>query len=159
MRNQDRLSQQAVVTVPVEMAEVEGSMGVDVDQVPARSLDHVGLDGPATVPCIAVRWQIAQKLHACTEQLEDRDNDRFRDLLDLQLLAELIAEEGWPDVRVACVEVFAGRAKHAWPPELTMPDSWRAGYRTLAEDTDFAVVDVADAAEAVRHLIARIDSA
>jgi len=38
------------------------------------------------VPCVAVRWQIAQKLHACTETFEVGENDRFRDLIDLPLL-------------------------------------------------------------------------
>jgi len=76
-----------VVTVQMEVAAVEGGMGSEVDHVPAKSLAHVGLAGPDTVPCISVRWQSAQKLHACTETLDDRDNDRFRDLLDLQLLA------------------------------------------------------------------------
>jgi hypothetical protein len=146
----------SVVTVPVEVAEVEGGMGVDVDQVPAQPLDYLGLDGPATVPCVAVRWQIAQKLHACTEQVEGRANDRFRDLVDLQLLADLI--DDWPALRKACIGVFEGRGLHAWPPVLTVPESWIDGYRTLADDMAFEVADVYEAAERVEALIARIDA-
>jgi hypothetical protein len=134
-------------------------MGDDIDHVPALSLSHVGLEGPATVACIAVRWQIAQKLHACTERPLDRINDRFRDLLDLQLLGGLVPEVGWPRVRKACVDVFAGRSKHAWPPNIEVPATWHAGYRALAEDIGFHVADVEEAAEAVRQLITRIHSA
>ena len=148
-----------VVTVPFEIARVEVGMGDDVDRVPGLSLAHVGIVGPATVACVAVRWQIAQKLHACTERPVDRVNDRFRDLLDLQLLGELVDNGGWHDVRVACVDVFAGRAKHPWPPAVTIPESWHAGYRTMAADIGFDITEVADAADAVQDLIARIDSA
>jgi hypothetical protein len=147
-----------VVTVPFEVARTEGGMGTDVDHVPALSLAYVGLDGPGTVACIAVRWQIAQKLHACTEQLADRENERFRDILDLQLLGDLVSDHGWSAVRSACVDVFNGRAKHAWPPTLTIPASWHAGYRSIAEDIGFAVADITAAAAAVRQLIERIDS-
>lgn len=147
----------SVITVKMEVAAVEGGMGDEIDHVPAKSLDHVGLTGPDTIPCVAVRWQIAQKLHACTETLQDRENDRFRDLLDLQLLRDLVADDEWVGVRAACVEVFEGRAKHEWPPDVTVYGSWDAGYRNLAEETRFSVRRVDDAANAVRQLIARID--
>ena len=42
-----------VVTIPVEVAEVEASMGSEVDHVPARSLSDLGIQGPESVPCIA----------------------------------------------------------------------------------------------------------
>jgi hypothetical protein len=148
-----------VVTVQMEVAAVEGGMGSEIDQVPAKPLDHIGLSGPATVPCVAIRWQIAQKLHACTEVLPDRENDRFRDLLDLQLLAGLVTDDGWLAVRSACVEVFAGRAKHSWPPDVTVYESWELGYRALAEETGFSVLDIAEAAEEVRQMVARIEGA
>lgn len=69
-----------MITVKMEAAAVEGGMGDEIEHVPAKSLDHVGLTGPDTIPCVAVRWQVAQKLHACTEVFDDRENDRFRDL-------------------------------------------------------------------------------
>jgi hypothetical protein len=147
----------SVITVKMEVAAVEGGMGDEMDHVPAKSLDHVGLTGPETVPCVAVRWQIAQKLHACTETFEHGENDRFRDLIDLQLLAGLVDDDEWPDVKAACIEVFEGRAKHAWPPILTVPPSWAEGYRALAEATAFSVIDVEDAAGAVRQMIEQID--
>ncbi len=148
-----------VITVQMEVAGVEGGMGGEIDLVPAKPLDHVGLTGPVVVPCVAVRWQIAQKLHACTEVLTDRQNDRFRDLLDLQLLAGLVGDNGWRTVHAACTEVFAGRAKQAWPPDITVYESWGPGYRALAVDTGFTIVDVTEAADRIRQLVARIDQA
>ncbi len=147
----------SVITVKMEAAAVEGRMGDEIDYLPAKSLDHVGLTGPDTVPCVAVRWQIAQKLHACTEVFDQGENDRFRGLVDLQLLAELVADEEWADVKAACLEVFDGRAKHPWPPEVAVYEPWEPGYRALAEETGFSVVDVGEAAVAVRRLIDRID--
>ncbi len=113
-----------VVSIPIEIAEAEATSGAEYDAVAAKPLDHVGLTGPATVPCMTVRWQIAQKLHACTETFEDGDNDRFRDLLDLQLLETLVDDDGWPAVRAACIDVFSERAAHPWPPPITIPDHW-----------------------------------
>jgi hypothetical protein len=147
----------SVITVKLEVADTESAMGDEIDHVPAKPLDHVGLAGPETVPCVAVRWQIAQKLHACTEVFNDRDNDRFRDLIDLQLLAALVEDHEWGSVKDACTEVFSGRGKHPWPPTVTVFETWAAGYRALAEETGLAVPDVADAAAAVTLLIERID--
>jgi hypothetical protein len=61
-----------VVTVPVEIAEVEASMGSEVDHVPTRPLSDLGIDTPGSVPCIAVRWQIAQKKHRRQHQRASR---------------------------------------------------------------------------------------
>jgi len=120
--------------------------------IPATRLDAVGLDGPELVLVLAERWQIAQKLHAVTERFADgRENPRFRDLLDLQLLEALS-----PDpvaVRDACERVFAVRAQQAWPPTLIVPPSWAAGYAALAAELDFDVTDVEQAASAVRAFI------
>jgi hypothetical protein len=136
------------------------SMGDEIDHVPAKSLDHVGLAGPDTVPCVAVRWQMAQKLHACTETFEQGgENDRFRDLLDLQLLADLVEDDEWAAVRAACIEVFESRAKQEWPPEVTLYESWGSGYEALAVETGFSITNVRDAADAVDHLIERIHQA
>lgn len=148
-----------MITVQLEIAAAEAGMGAELDQVLAKSLGHVGLAGPDTVPCVAVRWQIAQKLHACTEVPTVGQNDRFRDLIDLQLLAGLVDERRWADVRAACIAVFEGRAKHAWPRALAIPEHWHAGYRALTRETGLPVVEVEDAGEVVRQFVVRIDAA
>ena len=53
-------------TVQLEIAPVEGKSIEDVDNVEAIGIGNFGLDGPDEVPCLTVRYQIAQKLHACT---------------------------------------------------------------------------------------------
>ena len=55
--------------------------------MPAIPLGPFGLHGPEDVACVAVRYQIAQKLHACTEVFaRGRTNNRFRDLIDVLML-------------------------------------------------------------------------
>jgi hypothetical protein len=82
-------------TVQLEVAPAEGHAGQEIDRVPARPLDPVQIEGPERIACVSVRYQIAQKIHACTEIYTDgRENDRFRDLIDLQLLRDLIEDGG-----------------------------------------------------------------
>lgn len=147
-------------TVPVEMAPIEGGAGEDIERVPARALDRLGIAGPADVPCLSVRYQLAQKLHACTEVFDEGPaNARFRDLIDVLLLRELLMPDDLSRVRVACIEIFALRDKHAWPPTLTTPSAWSAPYADLATEMAFPLVAVDDAANAVRYLIDEIDAA
>lgn len=83
----------------------------------------------------------------------------FRTLLiDLQLLGELVADDEWPGVKEACLEVFDGHAKHSWSPEVTAYESWDAGCRALAEETGFSVGDIGEAAATVAQLIDRINA-
>lgn len=147
-------------TVQLEVAPAEGQSGQEVDRVPARPLDAVQLDGPERIACVSLRYQIAQKIHACTEVYADgRENDRFRDLIDLPLLRALIADEGLPAVRAACVEIFALRTKHPWPAQVTVYPSWREGFAAMAAEMDFYTSDVDVAADALRALIAEINAA
>jgi len=102
-------------------------------------------------------FQIAQKLHAVSERPVDRTNDRFRDLVDLLVLRELVSD--LPALRAACETTFATRATHAWPPSLDVPATWQAGYARLAGEVGLDVVRVDDAAARVREFIAAITSA
>jgi hypothetical protein len=146
-------------TVQLEVAPAEGQAGQEIDRVPARPLDPVQIEGPERIACVSVRYQIAQKIHACTELYADgRENDRFRDLIDLQLLRDLV-DGDLPVVRDACVEIFELRGKHAWPPEVTVHPSWPAGFAAMAADIGFYTDDVDFAADALRQFIAEIDDA
>lgn len=71
----------------------------------------------------------------------------------------LVREEDRAGTREVCVEIFRLRAKHAWPPSITVLPGWPDGYRTLAERLGFAPTDVHQAAIDVQAIIARIDSA
>lgn len=95
-------------TLTAEIARPEAD---ETELVPsAISLADFMLDSPEHVACLSLRYQIAQKLHACTERFQDGENRRFRDLIDLLLLRALI--EDLRPVREACREVFRLRATH-----------------------------------------------
>ncbi len=107
-----------------------------------------------------MRYQIAQKLHACTEPATDgRVNDRARDLHDLLLIEELgVGAQDLPGIREACVEIFGSRAKHGWPPLVSAPPGWGPIWEAIrvAEETTRTLSEaVAD----VTRLIATIDAA
>src|SRR5665811_335484 len=76
-------------TLKLEVAPPE-ARGVDREPVPAIDIAEFGLDGPRVVQCLSTRFQVAQKVHAVTERFEHRENERFRDLIDLLLLRELV---------------------------------------------------------------------
>jgi hypothetical protein len=146
-------------TVQLEVAPAEGQAGQEIDRVPAHPLDPVQIEGPERIACVSVRYQIAQKIHACTEVYEDgHENDRFRDLIDLQLVRDLVDDGALPPVREACVEIFALRDKHAWPPDVTVYPSWRDVFAAMAADIGFYTDDVDIAAADLRKFIAEIDA-
>lgn len=49
--------------------------------------------------------------------------------------------------------ILGERAKHSWPPRLTIEPSWPEAYRALAIDQAFAIEDVDQAVELVQALI------
>ena len=146
----------AWATVRLEVSQAE--IGTDeIELVPAIGLEDFALAGPDEVACLPLRYQIAQKLHAVTERPERRENVRFRDLVDLAILRELIEDHS--AVRRACEETFEHRGTHSWPPDLVAPAAWADGYRALATELGLDVVDVDAAAEQVRDLIDELISA
>ena len=143
-------------TLKLEVAAPDDK-AADGELVPAIPLDEFGIAGPEAVPCLSLRYQIAQKLHAVTERFPSGDNERFRDLIDLIICRDLIQEVD--EVREACCSTFAARGKHSWPPELIVPDVWAEPYAALAEEMEFPIANVEEAAAEVRELIAAIDAA
>lgn len=146
-------------TVHLEIAAAEGDAGQEIDRVPGIPLDHLGLDAIDRVACVSIRYQIAQKLHACTDTPDGKPNDRSRDLIDLILLRGLINRDDLSSVRDACVEIFDLRDRHHWPPKIVVFEPWRESYPREADDLDYDVRDVDTAATAVQTLIDEIDSA
>lgn len=146
-------------TVQLEVAPAEGQTGQEIDRVPALPLDAVQLKGPEHIACVSIRYQIAQKIHACTAVYDDRPNDRFRDLIHLQLLRELVPGQALPAVRAGCIEIFELRDEHAWPPEVAVWPDWVGGFNAMAREIDFHTDDVQIAAQDLRDLIIEIDGA
>jgi hypothetical protein len=143
-------------TMRVEVSPPEGHAH-EPESVPALSVSEFGLTGPAEVTCLSLRYQIAQKIHACTERFPDRENERVHDLIDLQLMETLIKD--YDRVKAADIEIFELRSTHTWPPTLTVEPTWPDTYRQLAAELDFPTKDLDDAITRVQALIDRIQSA
>jgi hypothetical protein len=145
-------------SVQLEMAPVEGGMGLEFDRVKAMSLDLLQVPLPEVANCVSLRYQVAQKLHACTEIFDEgRENDRFRDVMDVLLVEDLLHDVGLARVREACVDIFTVRDKHTWPPTVTVYDSWRLPFAALARQNGFTPEDIDEAAAALTALIAAIE--
>ncbi len=133
----------------VEISPADG-VSVVPEEVAGHSLAHLGIEGPATVRCTPISHQAAQKLHACTEPKEH--NDRVRDVLDLLLVEDLIRQH-LAQTRVTCVEVFAARGTHEWPPIVTPRDNWPPVFAKLAKETDYDTHDLDVARERLQALV------
>ncbi|MGH9112425.1 MAG: nucleotidyl transferase AbiEii/AbiGii toxin family protein [Acidimicrobiales bacterium] len=144
-------------TVQIEISPAEPGVGDEIDHLPAKPLEHLGLTGPDEVPAVSVRWQLAQKLHACTEPpAAGSRNERFRDLIDIVLLWDLVATEARPSVREACEQIFELRALHPWPPRVQPPADWARPYRQLATEIRFPLDELDAAADAVHAVVDEI---
>lgn len=147
-------------SVKLELAPVEGAMGNELDRVESAPIDGLRVPVPKKVNCVSVRYQVAQKLHACTEVFDKgRANERFRDVMDILLVEDRLRNEvGLVAVREACIDIFATRDKHPWPPRITVYESWRTPFRALADGNGFTPDDIDTAAERLRQLITDIDA-
>lgn len=150
----------AFSTVRIELA-LDGLSGAGHDDLIVRiDLGWFGIDAPS-IPCLSIPVQMAQKLHACTDQYdgEGRENDRVRDLADLWLLESLLPEGGLAEVRAAAIDTFERRGKHAWQPTPVITETWRDDYPKIAAEVPSAPRTVDEAAAYVVELIARVDQA
>lgn len=135
-------------------------MGLELDRVKAMSLESLQIPLPEAANCVSLRYQVAQKLHACTEIFaEGRENDRFRDVMDILLVEDLLHNIGLGLVREACVDIFTVRDKHSWPPTVTVYDSWRVPFAELARGNGFTPESIDEAVAVLTALIAAIESA
>lgn len=133
--------------IQFEISPDEAGIGAEQENVECPSLSSFGLPTPDLLVGIAMRFQIAQKLHAVSDPHEPPDyiNDRARDLVDLLLLRDLITATGaptLPEVREAGVAIFEARAADAtklgrpsrtWPPVITAHTHWVSDYMRAAE--------------------------
>lgn len=135
-------------------------MGTELDRVKAAPVDGLQMPFPEAVSCVSVRYQVAQKLHACTEVHETGpENNRFRDVMDILLIESLIRDEvGLRRTREACTDIFEAREKHSWPPQVTVYESWREPFARLAEENGFEPDDIDDASARLKALINDIDA-
>jgi len=147
-------------SVQLELAPVEGDMGGELDRVEATRMESLQVPVPEVANCVSLRYQVAQKLHACTEVFPGgRENDRFRDVMDILLVEALLRRVGLARVREACIDIFDVRDKHTWPPTVTVYDSWRAPFTALARENGFTPANIDEAVAALSAVIAAIDAA
>ncbi len=132
--------------IQFEVSADESGIGADFEVIQAPPLSGFGLPDPDILVGIAMRFQIAQKLHAVTDphQPPNSINDRARDVVDLLLLRDLAADTGVParaDLRAAGVALFEARADEAhqlglpartWPPTVVAHPHWDADYQRSA---------------------------
>ncbi len=156
-------------SIVVEVAADEGQAGAHVDLFAGPPLGHFGLPSPAEMAGIVFDYQVAQKVHACTDPHEppDQINDRARDLVDLVLIRDAFYrdETDLASLRAACVDVFAARATdahtlglnvRAWPPIVRAYADWRTDFADAAEGRDLTLDDAVDQ---INDWIRRIDAA
>jgi hypothetical protein len=145
-------------TAHVDLSPGEGD-GTEIEMVQPLGLDPFGLETPDALPCISLRYHIAQKIHAMTEPPLDEatPNERFRDLVDLLLMRELATDPR--GVRAACVDVFTVRAKHKWPPVLDPPAFWDEPFASLAEEVKLPVRSFEDAVREAQSFIEDVEAA
>jgi hypothetical protein len=128
--------------IQFEVSPDEAGIGQERELIEPPPLAGFGLPDPDVLVGIAMRFQIAQKLHAVSDPHEPPGsiNDRARDVVDLLLLRDLIATTGMPtlaEVREAAVAVFEARAAEAaklgrptrnWPPTIAAYAHWKDDY-------------------------------
>ena len=104
-----------VLTVQLEVAPDEAGAGKTVDMIPVPSLEHFGISSPGQAAALALEYQVAQKLHACTDpHTDERANLRVHDVVDLHLVRTTFFADGVPPLlREACLAVFDALAQEA----------------------------------------------
>lgn len=131
--------------ITVEIAADEGAAGSRPESFPPPPLTHFGLTNPPETAGIAIDYQIAQKIHACTDPHSDEiPNERVRDVVDLHLLKSAFYESGdLGALARACRDIFNARAREAattreieprsWPPSVAAHRHWQGDYSAYAE--------------------------
>ncbi|MGP6177766.1 nucleotidyl transferase AbiEii/AbiGii toxin family protein [Microbacterium sp. A196] len=158
--------------VQIEISPNEGLAGSFPENIPAPSLAGFGLPSPDHLTSLSMAYQIAQKVHACTDPHEPPAfvNDRARDVIDLLLLRDLIEATQHPtrgEVRAAIEDVFTTRAAEAavaggrqrdWPARSTAHPHWESSFTSAAESAGLTI-DLTDVVNQLNAWLALIEQA
>ena len=138
--------------ISLEVSPDEGRAGVGVDVFRPPSLAHFGLKTPMTTAGLVMDYQVAQKLHACTDpHTPEHPNDRVRDVVDLLLIKSACYTDPTPPPSLgeACRDVFSNRAREAaltgevtpraWPPVVIAHPHWQPDFRGHADELGLLV--------------------
>jgi hypothetical protein len=158
--------------IQVEASPDEGRAGESFEPLSPPSLAGLGLPTPDHLAGLAMRYQVAQKVHASTDPHEPpvRINDRARDVVDLALIRALSKETGEPaltSIREAILDIFDSRATEAqmlrrparrWPARVVAHPHWQGSFEKAARS---AGVDTTleEAVSVVNAWLDQIDAA
>ena len=146
-------------TLDFEVSRAEAGSFVLLETIEnSVELERVQLGPAHDVVVLSIAYQIAQKLHACTEIPANGTNARVHDLYDILLLEALARSAGLERTRAACEDTFSHRQRHAWPPALPDWDEWPMLWRNLAIPSD-ARIPYDEARRDIELLIAAIAAA
>ena len=110
-----------------EIGDADSTDWVELSDA-SEALERLGFPAPGRVPLMPLEHQIAQKLHAVTG-----DDDRVRDLVDLQIILSN-SDVDLHETGKVCERLFAYRQKQPWPPAVTARAGWEEGYAAVAEE-------------------------
>ncbi|MGV8911376.1 MAG: nucleotidyl transferase AbiEii/AbiGii toxin family protein [Rhodoglobus sp.] len=144
--------------IKVEVSFSEGRIGEEDERFTAPNLSALGLGAPDEIAGVTMSYQVAQKLHACTDPDDPAPegdgkpffNDRVRDVVDLLLLRDAFFPAGSElgTVRIAAEDIFSARALEAeelwlvprtWPPELIACKSWADDWQKPADQAGISI--------------------
>ena len=89
----------------------------------AEAFEKMQFPRPQPLRVMKLSYQIAQKLHALSEE----GSDRAHDLIDLQLIGKR-SQLDFADVKSKCIRLFDYRQKQSWPPEIEKGNGWETIY-------------------------------
>jgi hypothetical protein len=157
--------------IQFEVSADESGIGQDFEVIEPPPVSGFGLPDPEALVAIAMRFQIAQKIHAVSDPHEPPEsiNDRARDVVDLLLLRDL-AETGSPtlaEIHAAGAALFQARADEAqqlglpartWPPTVVGHAHWGDDYKRAAAPASIELSLDAAVAE-INAWIGQVDKA
>ena len=122
-----------------------------MDPAISELFNRLGLPTPGEVPLLAVKHQIAQKIHGASNEVHKRPHD----LVDLQIImtnekVDLV------EVKEVCERLFPFRKRQTWPPVVEMSgEEMKNLYLEAA--TDMGVLsDLRQAVDWANELITKI---
>ncbi|TFD49824.1 hypothetical protein E3T55_10745 [Cryobacterium frigoriphilum] len=156
--------------IQVEVAFPEGAIADAAERFPAPRLGYFGVQTAAELAGITLAYQVAQKLHACSDPHQPPifSNSRVRDIVDLLLIRETFYPQPTDlgPLRIAAEDVFAARAAEAtdlgfpprrWPPLIVSNPLWEDEYDRPAAEVKISY-SLDDAIRQVNHWVEQIST-
>jgi len=149
------------MTIRIEVGHNEIGDADEIDMAlsddMARVFEDLGFPRPNKIAVMKLSYQVAQKLHAATEE----GSERAHDLVDLQLVCAN-SKLDFSETKSLCRRLFDYRRKQTWPPVVVKGPEWERLYaEACANIVGEAPVrpSVDEAIAWANDLIARIDAA